>query len=93
MNETTMNETTEWEVVDAPAPDARQTMRQLMKTLLGPWWKWKIAGVATIAGLALVFFAALTGVLMLVILIGAITSVGIGKFRQWRRRDRRAVSL
>ncbi len=92
-----MNETTEWEVVDAPAsgataPDARQTIRQLMHGMLGPWWKWKVAGAAAIAGAALVFFAALAGIFMLLILIGAIGSVGIGRFRQWLHRNRRSVS-
>lgn len=88
-----MNEKTEWEVVDAPAPDARQTVLQLMKNMLGPWWKWKIAGAVTVAGVALVLLAALTGVFMVVIVIAALASVGIGKFRQWLRRHNRSVSL
>jgi uncharacterized YccA/Bax inhibitor family protein len=83
-----MIEKTEWEIVDAPSPEqpqARPSLWQLMKTLLGPWWQWKIAGIAITAGLALVLFAALTGVIVLLISATALTVFGIGKVRQWLR--------
>jgi hypothetical protein len=97
-----MTEKTEWEVVDAPSPNqghqghqeqARPTIWRLMKTLLGPWWQWKVAGVAIVAGMALVLFAALTGVAVLLMSATAITLFGIGKVRQWLRRDHGSPSL
>lgn len=81
-----MTERVEWEVVDAPAPGKRPTMQQLMKTLLGPWWRWKIAGAATVAAVVVVFFATLTGIILLLMVAIGIMSVGIGKFRRWLRR-------
>jgi hypothetical protein len=81
-----MTERVEWEVVDnAPSPGKRPTIQQLMKTLLGPWWRWKIAGTATVAALVVVFFATLTGIFLLLMAAVGIMSIGISKFRQWLR--------
>ncbi len=92
-----MTEKTEWEVVDEVRDKARteprQTIQDLMKTLLGPWWRWKLAGTATVAGLAIVFFATLTGMIALLLSAAAIVSIGIGKLRQWWRRDYGAGAL
>lgn len=81
-----MSEKTEWEVVDEPRPESRQTMRDLMKALLGRRWRWKLAGAATVASLAIVFFATLIGMTVLAMSAAAIISIGIGKLRQWWRR-------
>jgi uncharacterized membrane protein HdeD (DUF308 family) len=87
-----MTEKTEWEVVDEgeaprrPRQDAPQTLQQLMKTLLGPWWRWKIGGLAAAAGIALAFFLTVTAVFVLVLLAGALVSLGVAKVRQWLRR-------
>jgi hypothetical protein len=81
-----MTEKTEWEVVDAPPQDARQTLQQLMQSLLGPWWRWKLAGLATAAGAALIFFLSVATVFALILMVGAVTSLGVAKARQWMRR-------
>jgi hypothetical protein len=83
-----MTEKTEWEVVDGDAPpqDRRQTLQQLMKNLLGPWWRWKIAGLATVAGMALIFFLTVTAVFVLGLMAVALFSVGVAKVRQWMHR-------
>lgn len=80
-----MTEKTEWEVVDADAPpqDTRQTLQQLMKNMLGPWWRWKVAGVVIAAGAALMFFLTVTAIFILGVMAAAIISIGIGKVRQW----------
>jgi hypothetical protein len=73
--------------------DKRQTIWGLMKNLFGPWWRWKIAGAATLASLVLVLFAVLTGMIILTVSAGAIMLIGAGKIRQWLRRRDAASSL
>lgn len=95
-----MNERVEWEVVDEPSPghtgntgntgnfdNKRPTLQQLLKTVLGRWWRWKIAGVATVAGLAAILFATVAGVILLTMVALGIVSIGIAKFRRWLHRD------
>lgn len=91
-----MSEKTEWEVIDGPQPGTRSgahahlppqpTLQQLMKALLGRWWMWKILGTVSLAGLALVLIATLTGVFVLVLAVGAVLAIGVGKLKQWTRR-------
>lgn len=82
-----MTEKTEWEIVDADASpqDTRQTLHQLMKNMLGTWWRWKVAGVAIAAGAALMFFLTVTAIFILGVMAAAIVSIGVGKLRQWFR--------
>lgn len=81
-----MAEKTEWEVVDAAPQETRQSTPDMMQTLLGPWWRWKIAGAIAIAGGFLVLFATLAGLIVLAMSAGALVLIGIGKLRQWLRR-------
>lgn len=81
-----MTEKTEWEIVDAPAQDApRQTPPQFLKHMLGPWWRWKIAGLVVAAGAALMFFLTIAAVFILGVMVVAVLSIGVGKVRQWLR--------
>jgi hypothetical protein len=93
---TAMSERVEWEVVDERAPGnagqggytgKRPTLQQLLKTVLGRWWRWKIAGAATVAALAVILFATVAGVIVLSLLAIGIVSIGIAKIRRWLRRD------
>jgi hypothetical protein len=87
-----MAEKTEWELVDAPAADssegqqrqqqARQTVWRSMQTLLGPWWRWKLAGTAILAAATLVFFITVTGVAIVLLAAAALVALGINKVRQ-----------
>jgi len=96
-----MTEKVEWEIVDPPAEssqekasrETRPTMRQLMKKLLGPWWKLKLVSVASITSLLLVLFAALVGTFVLMLSAGALIATGVAKLRQKLRDHRREVSL
>ena len=80
-----MTEKPEWEVVDAPPQDTRQTLQQLLKNMLGPWWRWKIAGLVVAAGAALIFFLTVTAVFVLGVMAVAVVSIGVAKIRQWLR--------
>ena len=92
-----MAEKTEWELVDAPASDssaeqqrqqqAQQTVWRSMQTLLGPWWRWKLAGTAILAAATLVFFITVTGVAIVLLSATALVALGINKVRQVLRRD------
>ena len=80
-----MTEKPEWEIVDAAPQDARQTAQQLLKNMLGPWWRWKIAGLVIAAGAALMFFLTISAVFILGVMVVAVLSIGAGKVRQWLR--------
>jgi hypothetical protein len=92
-----MIEKTDWEVVDGLSPSpgsARPESKQhLLRTLLGPWWRWKIAALATVGGVVLLFFAAFTGMILLFMLAAAGLAIGIGKLRRWLRGSRAPSSL
>jgi hypothetical protein len=92
MKERYMSEKNEWEVIDAMPPNARQSASGFMKGVLGPQWRWKAAGAAIAASLVLLLLAAITSAIVVVMAAGAILSIGIGKLRQWLRRDRRELS-
>jgi hypothetical protein len=81
-----MTEKTEWEVVDGPPQDRRPNLQQLMKNLLGPWWRWKIAGLLVVAGVTLIFFLTFAAVFVLGVMAVAIMAIVAGKIRQWTRR-------
>jgi hypothetical protein len=86
-----MSEKMEWEVVDAPMPEAplpnaRPTLTQLMQALLGRWWRWKLFGVALAVSLLLAVLVSLASIAMLVVSVAALLSFAIGKFRQSLRR-------
>lgn len=84
-----MVEKAEWEIVDAPAEQERarasaQTPR-FMQALLGPWWRWKVAGMIALAALTLILVATFTAIMGVVVSVGAFVSVGIIKLREWLR--------
>lgn len=80
-----MTEKTEWEVIDAPAPAARETLRQLLARLLGPWWRWKVVGGLTLAGVALAALAALAGIVVIFMAAAALVSIAVAKTMHWLR--------
>lgn len=82
-----MAEKIEWEVLDAPPSSTRSTPRQSMQKLLGRGWRWKVGGAVALAGLILLFFAALVSMVVVVLTVGAILSLGIRKMRRWLHRD------
>ncbi len=88
-----MPEKTEWEIVDGPDGPSQQetrqsppTPQQMMRNMLGKWWRWKIAGFILAAGVALVFFLTVTSAVVLVLVAAGIVSIGVGRVRQWLRR-------
>lgn len=86
-----MTEKSEWELVDAPLPGTRPTLREVLKALLGRHWGWKLLGMAIIASAVLALMVMLTGMAVLLVTAGAILSIGIGKVRQWLGRGQRSL--
>ncbi len=83
-----MSEKAEWEVVDAPIPDTRQTGAHWMEATLGRYWKLKVAGMV-IAGIAvLVFVVMLTGVVIVLMAGVALLSIAIAKLRKFLHANR-----
>lgn len=87
-----MNQKTEWELVeDGTAPGPRPALRDVLKAMLGRHWGWKVAGMATVATVLLALLLTVTGVVALLMIAGAVLSIGIGKVRQWLGRGNRSL--
>ena len=88
-----MTEKPEWEIVDndeqrssyAPPPPKPQSLKEILKALLGRWWAWKVAGAAIVFGALLVLLATVAGVLVVLAAGAALVSAAVAKFRKWRR--------
>ncbi|MGV3653838.1 MAG: hypothetical protein ACO1N5_06435 [Noviherbaspirillum sp.] len=82
-----MNERTEWEVVDEPQPQPQQrpALRELLASLLGRWWRWKVAGAALAAGVVLLVVATLSGLILLFTLGTALLTLVAARMMGWLR--------
>ncbi len=88
-----MNDKVEWEIVD----DAQQTQQgnrppphpatsqDALKAMLGPWWRWKLAGMFVLAALALVLVTAVAGVLVVTGVVLALVTFAVARVRNWLR--------
>lgn len=83
-----MTDKTEWEVVDAPSEAAPQSPTHLLKSLLGPWWRWKIGAVAVIAAATLTVFAMVALSVLIVMAIATSIFLGIRLLLHWLHGDR-----
>lgn len=84
-----MIEKTEWEVIDEgaqPPPNTRPTAQQLLRAVLGPYWRWKLAGLFIITGVILTLLAAFVGVIVLVLSAAAIVFFATTRIRRWLQR-------
>lgn len=88
-----MTEKTEWEIVDDHRPNQRRTLRRTLEALLGPAWRWKVAGAVVLATMALLVVAAVAGTVMVLIAAFTLVSLAVGKLRSWLRRDDASAAL
>ncbi|HEY0844015.1 MAG TPA: hypothetical protein VGE12_01520 [Noviherbaspirillum sp.] len=72
-----------------PEAEARRAAKTATAAMLGPWWKWKLAGVAVIALVVFAFFATMIGIAALTLVALAVAGAGVRKLLQWMRGDRR----
>lgn len=86
-----MNDKPEWEVVDAEPADERRglppplTPQQALRAMLGPWWRWKLAGLFVLGAVALVFVAAVAGILVVTAIALALVAFAVMRVRAWWR--------
>lgn len=86
-----MNDKVEWEVVDTDASEGLRsqhiapTPQELLKTMLGPWWRWKLAGLFVVGGIVLVFVAAVAGVVVVTAIAFALLAIATVRVRNWLR--------
>lgn len=84
----------DWEVVDtaAPQPPPKATRSAMMRAILGPWWRWKIAAGVLVfcAVLALVF--ALAGIFFVVGLAVVLLTMAVAKVKQLLRNKDNSVT-
>jgi hypothetical protein len=66
-------------------------VKQILQTIMGPWWRWKLVGAGIFAAIALAMIAMLTGVLAVIAAAGAVLAIAVGKVRQWTRRHSGAL--
>jgi len=71
-----------------PGGDPRRAAQAATAAMLGPWWKWKLAGVASLALVVFAFFATVVGVAALSLVALAIVAAGARKVKLWLRGDR-----
>jgi hypothetical protein len=91
-----MTQKTDWELLDTTARHTRPaSLPDMLKTLLGRHWRWKLAGIALVAGLALtlviVFAVTLAGIAVLVLGATALFSLAVARLRRWLGREQRAL--
>lgn len=92
-----MTEKTDWELVDGPSPAApAPTLQEMLRALLGRHWRWKLAGIAIVAALALTLVITLAvtvaGVAVVLLGAGALLSLAIAKLRRWIGREQRTLT-
>ena len=73
----------------AGTPQGRAAMAQ---ALLGPHWKFKVAGMAAVAIFIVVLFAMLTGIVFLAVAGFALLSFGVAQLRRLLHGGRGAAS-
>jgi hypothetical protein len=87
-------EKTEWEVVESSGPEAspKATRAAMMRAMLGPWWRWKIAGLVAAGCIILALAAALASVFFVVGVAVLLVSLVVAKVRQMLRQHGNSVT-
>jgi uncharacterized membrane protein YtjA (UPF0391 family) len=91
-------EQTEWEVVEGvegtagPEAPPKATRAAKMRAMLGPWWRWKIAGLVTAGCIVLALVAALASVFFVVGVAVLLVSLVVAKVRQMLRQHGGSVT-
>lgn len=88
------SEQVEWEVVDnvSQQEQAKAGRAARMRAMMGPWWRWKIAGLLTVAGLLLTLAAVLASMLVVVGVAAVLLSLAVAKIRQMLRQPGSSVT-
>lgn len=88
-----MNHKTDWEVVDHGPRGRRPSPQDLMRAILGPHWRWKIAGMTIVAGAILTVAVLVAGVFFVGAAVVILAMVIALQFRHWLSRAREAYRM
>ena len=83
-------EQAEWEVVDTIGPQQaspKASRAALLRTMLGPWWRWKVAALIVSLAILVAFVFAVAGVLFVVGLVVVLAMLVIAKVKQLLRQS------
>lgn len=85
-----MSQKPDWEVVDESPRAGGHQLKDVMKALLGPAWRWKLAGFAAVALLALSVLTVFVGVAIVGLVTVALLLIVAAKIRSVFYRMRRS---
>lgn len=88
-----MIEKTQWEVVDEPQAGQRPSSSNFLNLLLGPYWKWKLLGGAIVVSIAVIIFAMLSGIVIFLGTIAAISAFVLAKLMHWLQPKDKDVQM
>jgi hypothetical protein len=83
-------EQAEWEVVDTVGPQQappKASRAAMLRTMLGPWWRWKVAALIVSLAILAAFVFAMAGVIFVVGLVLVLVMLVIAKVRQLLRQS------
>jgi predicted lipid-binding transport protein (Tim44 family) len=85
----------EWEVVEPAASrqaSPKASRAAMFKTLLGPWWRWKIAGLILSLAVIAAFVFAMAGVMLVIGVVTVLVSLVVAKVRQMLRQSSNSLT-
>ena len=80
----------EWEVIEpagAQQAPPKITRAAMLRALLGPWWRWKIAILILALAVLAAFVFAVAGVMFVVGVVVVVVSLVVAKVRQMLRQS------
>ena len=83
-------EQAEWEVVDTAGPQQpppKANRAAMLRAMLGPWWRWKIAAVMLSLAVITALVFAMAGVMFVVGVVIVLVSLVVAKVRQLLRQS------
>ena len=80
---------TEWEVVEpvGAQQSAKASRAAILRAMLGPWWRWKIAALMLAMTVLVAFVFAMAGVMFVVGVGVVLVSLVVAKVRQMLRQS------
>lgn len=85
-----MNDKPEWELIDRPGRGRKLRASDLLRAVLGPYWRWKLAGIAVAAAALLTVGVLVAGVFIVGLVVVAMALLIAVQLRHWTGRAYRA---
>lgn len=88
-------EQADWEVVDPAGPrqaSPKASAAATLRSLLGPWWRWKAAALVLSVAIIAVFVFAMAGAMLVVGVAVVLVSLVVAKVRQMLRQSGKSLT-